>query len=217
MVTESVVEEATLSWFSELGYSVLHGPDIAPGEPTAKRASYADVVLVDRLRSALGKINPTIPSDAREEAVRKITLSETPSLFENNRRFHTLLTDGVDVEYRADDGRGVHDKVWLVDFAKPGKNDWLIVSQFTVIDNAGAARAQHAAPLHSSSHRRPDVVVFINGLPLGVIELKHPADENATIKGAFNQLQTYKNDITNLFHYNEILVISTVSKLVPAH
>ena len=201
MLTESVVEDAALAWFEELNYSVLYGPDIAPGEPTAKRASYADVVLVDRLRSALGKINPTIPSDAREEAVRKITLSETPSLFENNRRFHTLLTDGVDVEYHADDGRAVHDKVWLIDFAKPAKNDWLIVNQFTVIDNAGV---KHPSP----SNRRPDVVVFVNGLPLGVIELKNPADENTTIKGAFNQLQTYKNDIPGLFPYNEILVIS---------
>ena len=201
MLTESIVEDAALAWFEELGYSVLYGPDITPGEPNTEQVSYADVVLVDRLRSALGKINPTIPSDAREEAVRKITLSETPSLFENNRRFHTLLTDGVDVEYRADDGRVVHDKVWLVDFAKPDNNDWFVVNQFTVIENVGA---KHASP----SNRRPDVVVFVNGLPLGVIELKNPADENATIKGAFNQLQTYKNDIPSLFPYNEILVIS---------
>ncbi len=192
--TESVVEEATLDWFRQLGYAVLFGPDVASGEPTAERASYADVVLLDRLRSAVERINPNIPRDALEESLRKITHPETPILFENNRRFHKLLTDGVDVEYRRPDGTIAGDKVWLIDFDEPGNNDWLAVNQFTVIEG------QH--------NRRPDVVIFINGLPLGVIELKNPADENATLKAAFNQLQTYKHDISSLFPYNEILVIS---------
>jgi type I restriction enzyme, R subunit len=191
---ESTVEEATLDWFEGLGYAVLHGPDIAPGELHAERASYGDVVLVDRLRSALARINPGIPADAIEEALRKVCRTESPSLFENNRRFHRFLADGVDVEYSRPDGSIAGDKVWLVDFETPSNNDWLVVNQFTVVEDR--------------NNRRPDVVVFLNGLPLGVIELKNPADENATVKGAFNQLQTYKKDIPSLFPFNEVLVIS---------
>ena len=193
-ITESVVEDAALAWLKELGYTALNGPNIAPGEPKAERASYSDVVLVGRLRSALARINPDIPSDALDEVIRKITRSDTPNLFENNRRFHQQLTGGVDVEYHADDGRIIHDKAWLIDFSDPGTNDWLAVNQFTVVEN--------------NNNRRCDVVIFVNGLPLGVIELKNPGDENATIRGAFNQLQTYKKDIPVLFPYNEILVIS---------
>ena len=193
-ITESVVEEATRSWFEELGYAVLHGPNIAPGEPAAERSSYGDVILIDRLRSALARINPNIPADALEDAVRKVIRSESPNLFENNRRFHKMLTEGVDVEYRRQDGSIAGDKAWLVDFSEPGNNDWVVVNQFTVIEN--------------KRNRRPDVVIFVNGLPLGVIELKNPGDENATIKGAFNQLQTYKKDIPGLFPYNEVFVIS---------
>ncbi len=128
----------------------------------------------------------------------------TPLLFENNRRFHKLLTDGVDVEYRRPDGTIAGDKVWLIDFSESGSNDWLAVNQSTVIDVGASVGATYASPIQ----RRPDIVVFINGLPLGVIELKNPADENATIKAAFSQLQTYKHDISGLFPYNEILVIS---------
>src|SRR6266702_1058012 len=193
-ITESVVEEATLTWLKELGYTALNGPNIAPGEPSAERASYSDVVLAGRLRSALARINPDIPSDALDEVIRKITRSDTPNLFENNRRFHKQLTGGVDVEYHANDGRIIHDKAWLIDFSDPGNNDWLAVNQFTVVEN--------------NTNRRCDVVILVNGLPLGVIELKNPGDENATIRGAFNQLQTYKKDIPVLFPYNEILVIS---------
>src|SRR6266571_312821 len=193
-ITESVVEEATLTWLKELGYTALNGPNIAPGEPKEERASYNDVVLAGRLRSALVRINPDIPPDALDEVIRKITRSDTPNLFENNRRFHQHLTGGVDVEYHANDGRIIHNKAWLIDFSGPGNNDWLAVNQFTVIEN--------------NNNRRCDVVIFVNGLPLGVIELKNPGDENATIRGAFNQLQTYKKDIPVLFPYNEILVIS---------
>jgi type I restriction enzyme R subunit len=193
-ITESVVEDAALAWLEKLGYTTLNGPNIAPGEPIAERASYSDVVLAGRLRSALARINPDIPLDALDEVIRKITRSDTPNLFENNRRFHQQLTGGVDVEYHANDGRIIHDKAWLIDFSDPGNNDWLAVNQFTVVENR--------------NNRRCDVVIFVNGLPLGVIELKNPGDENATIRGAFNQLQTYKKDIPVLFPYNEILVIS---------
>src|SRR5262249_49145414 len=140
---ESTVEEAVLGWFEDLGYSVLHGPDIAPGEPNAERASYCDVVLLDRLRVALARINPTIAADALEEAMRKVLRTESPSLVENSRRFHRMLVEGIDVEYRRPDGSIAGDKVWLVDFARPEANDWVVVNQFTVIED--------------DNNRRPDV------------------------------------------------------------
>jgi len=191
--TESDVEVAALEWFSSLGYTVLYGPDIAPGEPAAERESYDQVVLVGRLQEAIGRLNPQIPEGAREDALRKVLLPESPALVTNNRAFHRMLVDGVEVEYRADDGvRG--DTVWLVDFDDPGQNDWLVVNQFTVVEG--------------QVNRRPDVVVFVNGLPLAIIELKNAADENATVWTAWNQFQTYKHQIPSLFTYNEALVIS---------
>lgn len=184
--TEGIVEEATLEWFEKLGYTTLHASE-------TQRQSYTDVILTNRLRESLQTINPDIPPDAIEEAIRKLTRSESPSLYENNRRFHKFLTDGINVEYQTSE-RVVYNQVYLIDFKNPDNNDWLVVNQFTVIED--------------KKERRPDVVVFINGLPIGVIELKNPTDEKATIKGAFNQLQTYKNDIPSLFPYNEILVVS---------
>src|SRR5215217_2550996 len=124
----------------------------------------------------------------------KAIRSESPSLVDNNRHFHQMLTEGVDVEYRVAEGRIAYDKVRLVDFDYPENNDWLAVNQFTVIEH--------------DRNRRPDVVVFVNGLPLGLMELKNPADEDATIRGAYNQIQTYKNEILSLFPYNEVLVVS---------
>ncbi len=196
--TESTVEDAALDLFRELGYAVRHGPDIAPGEPAAERADYGEVVLLGRLRAALERINPSVPRDAIDEAVRKVTRPETPGLVENNRRFHRLLVDGVDVEYRRQDGTIAGDKVWLADFDRPDRNDWLAVNQFTIIEATG----------RSPENRRPDIVVFVNGLPLAVVELKNPADEKATLRNAFNQFQTYKAAIPSLFPYNELLVIS---------
>jgi len=190
---ESVVEEATLEWLEGLGYTTFNASEIAPDSSNSERQTYADVVLIDRLRTALATINNKVPPDAIEDAIKKVTCTDTPSLFENNRRFHKLLIDGIDVEYQAE-GRTIYDKVWLIDFTNPNNNDWLAVNQFTVIEN--------------KNNRRPDVVIFINGLPIGVIELKNPTDENATIRGAFNQLQTYKNDIPSLFPYNKILIVS---------
>lgn len=194
--TESVVEEAALLWFNRLGYKALAGPEIAfdGARPERKAdAFYADVILEGRLRTALQDINPSIPPSAIEDAVRKITLTESPSLIESNRRFHRMLTDGVDVSYMAG-GREVPDQVWLLDLKNLENNDWLVVNQFTIIEN--------------QKNRRPDLLVFINGLPLAVIELKNPADEKTTIRQAFNQLQTYKQDIPGLFTYNELLIIS---------
>lgn len=191
--TESTVEAAALDWFAELGYAVLHGPDIAPGEPFAERQSYADVALPGRLRSALARLNPAIPAPALDEAARKITHLDSPNLVENNRRFHHFLTNGVDVEYQRPDGTIAGDQVWLVDVEHPERNDWLVVNQFTV---------------EEGQNRRPDIVVFVNGLPLALLELKNAKDENATIRGAYNQFQTYKRDIPSIFHYNEVLVVS---------
>lgn len=191
---EATVEEAALSWFAELGYAITHGPDIAPGEPRAERDSFGDVVLVGRLQDAVRRLNPEIPEEAREEAVRKLLRQETPSLVANNRRFHAMLQDGVEVEYRRPDGSIAGDRVRLVDYARPENDDWLAVNQFTVVEG--------------QNNRRPDIVIFINGLPLAVIELKNAADENATIWSAYQQLQTYKAQIGALMHFNELLVVS---------
>ncbi len=194
VILESVVEEAVIDWFKSLGYQYLPGPDIACDGLYPERRNYAAVLLEERLRSALVALNPDIPAEALEDAFRKVTRPDSPNLIVNNRQFHKMLTEGVDVEYHNEGGRIVGDKVWLVDFANPESNDWLVVNQFTVIEG--------------QQNRRPDLVVFVNGLPLAVIELKNPADENATIRAAYNQLQTYKMDIPSLFPFNEMLVIS---------
>jgi type I restriction enzyme R subunit len=191
---ESEVEEATLLWFEGLGYNVLYGPDMVPGELFAERGGYEDVVLEGRLKDAIARLNHHLPAEAQEEALRKVLRPESPSLVTNNRNFHRMLVDGVNVEYRRDDGSVAGDQAKLIDFDNPDENDWLAVNQFTVIEG------EH--------DRRPDIVLFVNGLPIAVIELKNPADENATIWSAFNQLQTYKKQIPSLFTFNEILVAS---------
>jgi type I restriction enzyme R subunit len=193
-LNESHIEEATLEWLDELGYAIGHGPEMAPGEAASERDSFSDVVLKGRLREAIHRLNPAIPAEAREEALRKVLRHETTSLIGNNRAFHHHLRDGVPVEYKRSDGSIAGDRVRLVDFADPAANDWLAVNQFTVIEG------QH--------NRRPDVILFLNGLPLAVIELKNAADEEATIWSAFSQLQTYKAEIPSLMSYNEILVVS---------
>ena len=193
-LNESIVEDAALEWFGELGYAVGHGPHLAPGEPEAERDSFGDVVLVGRLREAIRRLNPAIPEEAREEALRKVLRVGTPALTQTNRAFHRMLRDGVPVEYPRPDGSIAGDHVRLVDFGDVRANDWLAVNQFTVIEG------QH--------NRRPDIVVFVNGLPLGLIELKNAADEDATIWSAYAQLQTYKAEIPSLLHYNAALVVS---------
>jgi type I restriction enzyme R subunit len=194
--SESVVEEAALEWFKGLGYTVLYGPEIAYGEAGAERCDpeYRDVILEGRLRQALARLNPNLPPEALDDAFRKLARIDSPSLVTRNRDLHSMLVDGVNVEYPRPDGSIAGAQAWLVDFDNPENNDWLAVNQFTV------AEGQHM--------RRPDVVVFLNGLPIAVIELKNSADENATISNAFNQLQTYKDQIPFLFVYNELLVIS---------
>jgi type I restriction enzyme R subunit len=192
--TESIVEQAALAWLESKGYSVLSGLEIAPGETAAEREDYGQVVLERRLRQALQRLNPKIPSDALEEAFRKLIRPDSPSLVANNHIIHRYMVEGVAVEYQRKDGSIGGDLVRVFDYDEPENNEFLAVNQFTVVEN------QH--------ERRPDVVLFINGLPVAVIELKNAADENATIWSAFNQLQTYKQQIPSLFAFNEALVIS---------
>ena len=172
-ITESDAEIASLQWLDDIDYVVLSGPDIADDGPSPERTSYSDVVLVERLRAALFQLNDEIPDDALDEALRKVLRTESPSLVENNRHFHRYLTDGVPVEFQKD-GRTVHLNARLIDFEEPDQNDFAAVNQFTVVEGG--------------HNRRPDVVVFVNGLPLGVFELKNPASETATVKHAFNQI-----------------------------
>lgn len=193
-MNENVVEDAALTWFEELGYAVGHGPHLAPGEPAAERDGFGEVVLVRRLREAIRRLNLSIPEEAREGALRKVQRLGMPSLTQTNRAFHQMLRDGVPVEYQRADGSIAGDHVRLVDYGDVQANDWLAVNQFTVIEG------QH--------NRRPDIVVFVNGLPLGLIELKNAADEDATIWSAYAQLQTYKAEIASLLHYNAALVVS---------
>ena len=193
-LSEQTVEKVAIDWFLSMGYSYVNGLSMAPGEACSERDSFKDVVLERRLRDAIDRLNPQIPSEAREDAFRKVVLVEGPSLIAANQRFHSMLSEGVSVEYRRPDGSIAGDRVRLVDFANADMNDWLVVNQFTVIEG------QH--------NRRPDIVVFLNGMPIAVIELKNAVDENATIQNAFKQLQTYKEQIPTLFRFNEFLVIS---------
>jgi type I restriction enzyme R subunit len=192
--TESVVEQAALAWFEALGLPIVAGPAIAPGEPASERSSYSEVVLPGRLRAALVRLNPRVSAEGIDEAFRKLTRISSPQPIDANHEFHSYLVRGVSVEYLRADGSVAYDPVRVIDFDDPSANDWLVVNQFTVTEGA-----------HT---RRPDIVVFVNGLPLAVIELKNAADEKADVWAAFQQLQTYKNELTSLFVFNEVLVAS---------
>jgi type I restriction enzyme R subunit len=193
-VTESVVEQAALAWLESSGWKIVSGPAISPGEPAAERERWANVVLKTRLRDALARLNPGLDAGPVDDAFRKVLRSERPDLVAGNRAFHLALINGVAVDARTDDGTIRGQTVRLVDFENPSNNHWLAVNQFTVVEQ--------------KHERRPDIVLFVNGLPLAVIELKNTAQENATIWSAFNQLQTYKNEIPSLLAFNELLVIS---------
>ena len=191
-ITENDIEEIALRYLQSLGYGYLNGLQISPDGEHPER-QYTDVVLATRLRDAIDKLNPTITQDAKEDALKKILRTESPNALINNETFHKYLTEGVDVEVRTADGiRG--EKVYIVDFANAENNEFLAINQFTIIEG--------------SQNKRPDLILFINGLPLVVIELKNAVDENATIKSAYNQLQTYKQTIPSLFTYNELLIVS---------
>ena len=193
IVTESIVEDAALDWFRALGYQVLGGADLGP-DPTAIRKSYADVVLDSPLRGALATINPTLPRAALIDAQRKLMRPNGATLADRNRDFHRMLVDGVAVEYRGQHGGIRGAQVRILDFENPDANIWLVVSQFTIEDD------QH--------RRRPDIVVFVNGLPLAIIELKNPVDETATVRSAYRQLQTYETELPTLFACNAVLAVS---------
>ncbi|OPY14489.1 MAG: Type-1 restriction enzyme R protein [Syntrophus sp. PtaB.Bin001] len=193
-LTESVIEQAALAWLESLGYLILSGLEIAPFEAMAERDDYGEVCLSRRLRQALQQLNPAVPPEAIDEAFRKLTRPDLPSPVANNHIIHTYLVEGVPVEYQRTDGSIGGDLVRVFDYDEPENNEFLAVNQFTVVEN------RH--------ERRPDLVLFINGLPVAVMELKNAADENATIWSAFNQLQTYKAQIPSLFFFNEALVVS---------
>lgn len=192
-ISETEIENLTIDLLKSQGYDYLFGGDIAPDGENPLRKSFEDVILFDRLKAALERINTNIPQNAIDDAIKQLTQIHTPDLIANNEIFHRMLTEGVKVLYQKE-GIERGDIVWLIDFKNSENNDFLAVNQFTVIEN--------------HKNKRPDIVIFINGLPLIVIELKNPADENATIKSAYNQIQTYKQTISSLFIYNEILIIS---------
>ena len=193
LIDEDQVEQIAIDWFKGLGYGYLNGYDIAPDGDNPQRDNYQEVLLPERLQATLIKLNPSLPVSAIDEAIDRVRKHQHSSLIQNNRAFHQMLLEGVSVEIKTDDGtKG--ERVKLIDFHNKDNNDFLIVNQFTVKGTKG--------------NRRPDVIVFINGLPVSVIELKNPADENADIFKAYNQLQTYKDELEDLFVYNEALIIS---------
>ena len=202
-LNEESVELAALDWLHQVGYEIQLGGDIAPGETAAERSSHDEVFLNSRLQAALPTINTHIPPTARanaiEEAIRKLSRSQTTNLSQANHLFHRFFTEGIDVTYRYEN-QTKYDKVWLVDFDDWHKNDWLAVNQFTVTDINPVTRVR--------TNRRPDIVLFCNGIPVAVIELKNPANESATLEKAYNQLQTYKADIPNLMTTNCALIIA---------
>ena len=193
-VAESAVEQAALAWLESLGWIVAHGPDIAPRTRDAERSDYNEHLLAQRLRYALSSLNPDLPATALEDAYRKMTRVEGTTLESRNRSLHHMLVDGITVEYRDRDGTVRGAQVRVVDFEHVSRNDWLAVNQFTVMEN--------------KQRRRPDIVLFVNGVPLGIVELKSPTDEDATVWSAWQQLQTYKAELPTLFTMNALLIVS---------
>jgi type I restriction enzyme R subunit len=193
MMTEDQIEQFAIARLRELGYAYQHGPGIAPDGEQPERESYEQVLLLGRLRAAVRRINPRIPAASQEEAVKQVARIASPDLLANNEVFHRMLTEGVKVDYQQD-GTTRGDLVWLVDFHTPANNDLLVVNQYTVVENG--------------KNKRPDVLLFVNGLPLVLMELKNAADEKASIRSAYKQVETYKETIPGLFTYNCVVVIS---------
>ena len=192
-IAENTIEEFAIELLEHLGYQYIYGPDIACDGVRPERSSYEDILLTKRLKKAIQRINPQIPNGSQLEALREIERINSPELLTNNETFHRMLTEGINVSYQKD-GHQRGDLVWLIDFEYPDNNDFVVANQFTVIEN--------------EKNTRPDVILFVNGIPLVVIELKNPTDENATIRSAFKQLQTYKAIIPSLFTYNALMLIS---------
>lgn len=192
-MTEAEIEDAALDYFRALGYRTLTGPESAPDAAHPQRSGYDQVLLTGRLREAAARINPDLPAAVVEQVIDQLQRAESQNALAENQRIHQLLTDGVPVEHRGADGATRTSLVWLVDWDQPEANDWLVARQFTVLE-------QHKT-------RRPDLVVFLNGLPLGLLELKSSGSEQATMKGAWNQIQTYRTDIPSLFTANAVTVL----------
>ena len=193
-ITESDVEQSALGWLERLGWRIVRGVDIGPGTLAAERVDYGQVVLERRLRDALARLNPDLPAVGLDDAFRRLTRAEGATLEIRNREFHRMIVDGITVEHRADNGRIRGAQARVIDFDSPANNDWLAVNQFTLVEN--------------KHERRLDLVLFVNGLPLYVIELKNPADEEATIWSAWRQLRTYKAELPSLFAMNAALMVS---------
>ena len=204
MITEHQLEQLCLDWFQTIGYDTICGYDIAPdgdslsGRGAPERSDYRQIILNARLLESLVRINPHIPVATLEQVAIQIAKPETPILIKNNKTFHQMLLEGVRVEYKNENGEDNHDYARLIDFDNTDNNQFLVVNQFTLIGSKGSSYVR----------RRPDVIVFINGLPLAVLELKNPADSNADIWSAYQQIQTYKEEIPDLFTFNEAVVIS---------
>ena len=192
-ITESEIEKFAIELLEKQGYEYVYAPKIAPDSETPERESFEVVLLVDCLRKAVARINPAIPADVREDAIKQILRLNSPELIANNEAFHRMITEGIKVNLQ-EKGYDRGDLVWMIDFKNPENNEFIVSNQFTVIEN--------------NVNKRPDIILFVNGLPLVVIELKNPADENATVKSAFKQMQTYKQAIPGLFNYNGFMVIS---------
>lgn len=192
-ITENDIEAFAIELFESLDYQYIYAPTIAPDGENPERNSYDNVLLLERLQNAVHKINPDIPTAAQSEAIKELQRIHSPELINNNEKLHRFLTEGIPVS-RQVDGMDRGDRVWLIDFEHPENNDFVVANQFTVSENG--------------NNKRPDIVLFLNGIPLVVIELKNPADENATLRAAFNQIETYKSVIPSLFTYNGFIIIS---------
>ena len=192
-LTESAIEDFAIKLFERLGYTYIHAPDIAPDSDNPERSSYDEIFLTSRLEQALRRINSSIAPDILQVALKEVQRIQFPELLVGNETFHRLLTEGVKVSYQQE-GNERGDLVWLIDFANPDNNEFIVANQFTVIEN--------------HQQKRPDLVLFVNGIPLVVIELKNAIDENATLKAAYQQLETYKYTIPSLFTPNAFLIIS---------
>ncbi|HOS15561.1 MAG TPA: type I restriction endonuclease [Bacteroidales bacterium] len=192
-LVENDIEQFTIELLNKLGYEYIYAPNIAPDGDIPERETYEQILLIERLQKAVKRINKSIPADAQAEAIKEIQRIASPELLANNEAFHRLLTEGIPVSKRVDgDDRG--DRVWLIDFKNPYNNDFVVANQFTVVEN--------------NNNKRPDVILFVNGIPLVVIELKNAADENTTTHSAFRQIETYKAIIPSLFTYNGFVIIS---------
>ena len=192
-ITENIIEESAIEILQSHGWEYVPGLMIAPGAEESERENYGQIILIERLRKAIGILNPEIPETAREAAIQKVLRIHSPDLLHSNEEFHKLLVEKVKISYQENGYERSHE-VALIDFENAANNQFLVVNQYTIVEN--------------NQNKRPDVLLFINGIPLVVIELKNAADENADMQSAYRQIQTYKAIIPSLFTYNALCIIS---------